>query len=384
MLDSYREPASTNGAAQSISGALSELPQVARALTGPRFAVIGYGYWGPHLARNLAHVPGCEVSVIADLSAERRHEARREHPGVHITESFQEILESDVDAVAIATPIRTHYELARAALERGKHVLVEKPLADGTAHAEALIELARHCGLVLMVGHTFMYNPAVEALRDLVQSGELGHIYYTDAVRANLGIFQRDINVIWDLAPHDLSIMGYVFNASPLRVSAHGGAYVRRTVNDVAQLTLEYPNGMLALVHVSWLSPSKTRRFTIVGDRKMVIYDDVEATEKIRIFNRGIDVPDHTATFGEFQLSYRYGDIVSPHLHWSEPLARECSHFAEAIVRGVPPRSDGRDGLRVVRVLEAADASLAADGAFIDIPQGETATIHALQPGGEH
>lgn len=345
-----------------------------------RFGCIGYGYWGPHLARNLARLPMGRVTHIADLSPERRQEAHREHPFALVIDSLEEVLNSDVDAVALATPIRTHYPLARAALERGKHVLVEKPLADSVAHAEELVALARKLGLVLMVDHTFMYSPAVEELRHLVQSGALGRVYYVDAVRANLGIVQKDINVIWDLAPHDISILGYIFGASPLRVSAHGGAYVRQSVNDVAQLTLQYPNGMLALIHLSWLSPSKVRRFTVVGDRQMAVYDDVETTDKIRVYNRGIDVPDHTTTFGEFQFSYRYGDIVSPYLHLSEPLATECGHFAEAILSGTAPRSDAHDGLRVVRVLEAADASLAAEGAFINVPQ-EQPHLMVMQPG---
>lgn len=336
-----------------------------------RFGVIGYGYWGPQLARNLARLPtGC-VTHIADRSPERRWEAHREHPSAHVTDSLDDALASDVDALAIATPIRTHYALARAALEHGKHVLVEKPLADSVAHAEDLAAMARERGLVLMVGHTYMYSSAVEELRRLVQSGTLGRVYYVDSVRANLGIFQNDINVVWDLAPHDISILGYIFGTAPLRISAHGGSFVQRRVSDVAQLTLHYPDGMLALIHVSWLSPSKIRRFTIVGDRQMVVYDDVETTDKIRVYNHGIEVPDHTSTFGEFQLSYRYGDIVSPYLHWSEPLGTECEHFAEAILRRGTPRSDANDGLRVVRVLEAADISMAAEGAFIDIPEEE-------------
>jgi predicted dehydrogenase len=334
-----------------------------------RFGVVGYGYWGPQLARNLARVPMGRVTHIADRAPERRWEAHREHPSTCVTTSIDEVLASDVDALAIATPIRTHYPLARAALEHGKHVLVEKPLADSVAHAEDLAALARERGLVLMVGHTYMYSPAVEELRRLVQSGALGRVYYVDSIRANLGIVQKDINVIWDLAPHDISILGYIFGAAPLRVSAHGGAYVQRQVTDVAQLTLHYPNGMLAFIHVSWLSPSKIRRFTIAGDRQMVVYDDVETLDKIRVYNRGIEVPDHTSTFGEFQLSYRYGDIVSPFLHWSEPLGTECERFAEAILKRGAPRSDANDGLRVVRVLEAADRSMAAEGAFIDIPQ---------------
>lgn len=381
MLDSSMESTGdANGAlptlgARKLNGLMRSRQRdagtVSPATTQLRFAVIGYGYWGPHLARNLAHLPvGCLTHVV-DTSTDRRQMAKREHPGACVTARIDDVLGSDVDAVIVATPISTHYALAQAALECGKHVLVEKPLADSTRHVEALATLAKQQGLVLMVGHTFMYNPAVEELRRLVQGGSLGRVYYVDATRANLGLFHQDINVVWDLAPHDLSILGYVFGLNPVRVSAHGGSYVHRQVNDVAQLTLEYPNGILALLHVSWLSPSKIRRFTIVGDRRMVVYDDVEATEKIRVYNRGIDVPDHTSTFGEFQLSYRYGDVVSPYLHWSEPLAAECSHFATAILEGGTPRSDARDGARVVRILEAVDASMRLDGAFVEIvPEG--------------
>lgn len=332
-----------------------------------RFGVIGYGYWGPQLARNLDTLPTGELAYVADLSPQRRQAAELQHPNAIVTGDLDEVLESDVDAVVVATPIHTHYALARKALERGKHTFVEKPLTSNSAHARELIEEADRRGLTLMVGHTFMYNPAVERLRQLVQSGALGRIYYLDAERLNLGLFQKDINVMWDLAPHDLSILDYVLGMHPRRVSAHGGAYVRNNVHDVAYMTLEYPDGLLAHVHVSWLNPSKVRRFTVVGDRQMAVYDDVEATEKIRVFNRGVDAPTMTATFGEFQLSYRYGDIISPHIQWSEPLAIECRHFAQAIMEGTPVRSDARNGLRIVRVLEAADASLAADGAFVPV-----------------
>jgi predicted dehydrogenase len=332
-----------------------------------RFGVIGYGYWGPQLVRNLSHLAMGSVEYISELSPERRWAAHMECPEAIAVETAAELIGSDVDAVVVATPTQTHYALARAALLRHKHVLVEKPLAASAAQAEELLDLAERQGVTLMVGHTFVYNPAVEMLREVVQSGALGQIYYVDAVRANLGICRSDINVLWDLAPHDLSILGFVFGAMPVRVSAHGAAYVRPHVQDVARLTLEYPNGLLAQIQVSWLSPSKIRRFTVVGKQQMVVFDDVEATEKIRVYNRGIDVPDHTATFGEFQLSYRYGDIVSPHIHWAEPLAVACRHFADAVLEGTPPRSDGRDGLRVVRILEAADASLAADGTFVRV-----------------
>jgi predicted dehydrogenase len=335
-----------------------------------RIGVLGYGYWGPQLVRNLDRLPvGC-VTCVADLSPERRQAAQLDYPAVRVVAHLEDVLAGDVDAVVIATPIRTHHRLARLVLEHGKHVFVEKPLAASSAQARDLIELADMQGLVLMVGHTYLYNPAVEKLRQLVGEGALGNIYYVDAVRANLGLFQSNFNVIWDLAPHDLSILNYILGASPLRVSAHGAAYLRGGIQDVAHLTLEYPRCVLAHVQVSWLSPSKIRRFTVVGDRQMAVYDDVEATEKIRIFNRGVDAPDHTATFGEFQMSYRYGDIVSPHIHWAEPLAVECRHFAEAILEARTPLSDGANGLEIVRILEATDASLARDGAFITL-EGE-------------
>jgi predicted dehydrogenase len=343
-----------------------------------RFGVIGYGYWGPQLTRNLDRLPIGEVAYIADLSPERRQIAQLEYPAARVTPEIDQVLWSDVDAVAIATPIHTHYQLARRALERGKHVFVEKPLTANSAQARDLIHEAERRGLVLMVGHTFMYNPAVEELRRLIQSGALGRLYYIDAVRVNLGLFQRDINVMWDLAPHDLSILGYVLGRHPQRVSAHGNANVRSGIHDVVYLTLEYDDGLLAHVHVSWLNPSKVRRFTVVGDKQMAVYDDVEATEKVRIFNRGVDAPEHTSTFGEFQLSYRYGDIVSPHIHWTEPLAIECRHFAQAIMEGATPRSDAHNGLQIVNILEAADASLAADGAFMPVACDDAARAPAL------
>lgn len=330
-----------------------------------RVGLLGYGYWGPQLARNLDRVPGCAVTHIGDLSPSRRQAAQSIFPGALVTQSTEEVMTGDIDALVIATPVRTHYQLAREALAQGKHVFVEKPLCESTADAAALVELAERAGRVLMVGHTFLYNPAVEELRRLVQNGELGRIYHVDAVRVNLGLFQPDINVLWDLAPHDLSILNYVLGMQPTSVRAEGEAFVRSGVHDVVHVMLRYPNGLLAHIQVSWLYPSKVRRLTMVGDKRMVVYDDVETTEKIRIFNRGVDAPDHTSTFGEFQLSYRYGDIVIPHIHWTEPLAVECQHFINAIRTGEPPRSDGRDGLQIVRLLEAIQESLSAGGASV-------------------
>lgn len=331
-----------------------------------KFAVVGYGYWGPQLVRNLDRLPNGEVACIVDLSAPRRAAAHADFPTAPLLERFDEALQdSSIDAVVIATPIRTHFALAKAALEHGKHVLVEKPLTASVREAQELLALAERVGRVLMVGHTFMYNPAVEELRKLVVAGELGKLYYIDAVRVNLGLFQRDINVMWDLAPHDFSILNYVLGETPTSVSAHGRSCVTPPIQDVVYVTLHYPSGVLANIHVSWLNPSKMRRFTVVGDRKMVVYDDVEATEKIRVFDRGVDAPEHTSTFGEFQLSYRYGDVLSPYIRWSEPLAMECRHFAECILSGATPRSDARNGLRVVQMLEAAQTSLEKGGAVI-------------------
>lgn len=327
-----------------------------------RVGLLGYGYWGPQLARNLDRIPGCVVSHIGELAPSRRQAAQSAFPAAIVTDNVDDVMASDVDALIIATPIRTHYRLARAALTQGKHVFVEKPLCDSAVDAAELVELADRVGRVLMVGHTFVYNPAVEELRRLVQSGELGRVYHIDAVRVNLGLFQPDINVLWDLAPHDLSILTYVLGMQPSSVRAEGEAFVRPGVHDVVHIMLRYPTGLLAHIQVSWLYPSKVRSLTVVGDKRMVVYDDVETTEKIRVFNRGVDAPDHTSTFGEFQLSYRYGDIVIPHIPWIEPLAVECQHFIEAIRTGASPRSDGRDGLRIVRLLEAIQASLSNGG----------------------
>lgn len=363
------EPAGRGGttttATQSAAVAdINASPERARI----RVAVIGYGYWGPQLVRNFDRLRGSIVTHIVDLSAERREAAREAFPSVEVIADAETVLEGDVDAVVIATPIRTHYALARQALERSKHVFVEKPLTDNVEQAAELVGLAERAQRVLMVGHTFMYNPAVEELRRRVQSGSLGRVYHVDAIRVNLGLFQPDINVLWDLAPHDLSILNYILGAEPIEVSAQGAAFVRPGVHDVAHLMLRYPDGVLAHVQVSWLYPSKVRRITIVGDQQMAVYDDVESNEKIRIYNRGVDVPDYTSTYGEFQLSYRYGDIVSPHIHWMEPLAVECQHFLDSIWSGEPPRSDGHNGLRIVRLLQAMQDSLLAGGATIALP----------------
>jgi len=252
--------------------------------------------------------------------------------------------------------------MARAALEHGKHILVEKPLTDDSHKAEALIELAQEKGRVLMVGHTYEYNPAVDFLREFVSSGKLGQVYYINATRVNLGIFQKDINVVWDLAPHDISIFLYVLGVLPTAVSARASAYVQPGIHDVAYLTLRFPDGVMADVRVSWLDPCKIRRITVVGSLKMVVYDDVEPAEKIKIYDKGVDKPPYSDTFEEFRLSYRYGDITTPAISTAEPLGLECEHFLDCIRSGKTPRSNGKVGLSVVRILECAQHSLLNGG----------------------
>lgn len=327
-----------------------------------KVGVIGAGYWGPKLVRNFQEIPDAGMAMVCDLQEDRLTHIKELYPAVRLTKDYREVLTSDVDAVAIATPIPTHHQLAKEALLEGKHVLVEKPLTANSEQAEELVELATQTGLTLMVGHTFEYNPAVEYLRRLVASGEMGRIYYINATRVNLGIFQPDINVVWDLAPHDVSILLFILGMLPVNVSARGGAYVQRRIHDVAYLTLQFPNEILADVRVSWLDPCKIRRITVVGSKKMVVYDDVEPTEKIKLYDKGVDVPPYSDTLEEFHLSYRYGDITTPAIPNAEPLRLECEHFLHCIRTGEKPRSDGQDGLEVVRILEAATRSLLNGG----------------------
>lgn len=327
-----------------------------------KVGVLGAGYWGPKLIRNFQEIPSADMATVCDLRQDRLDHIRELYPTVRVTTDYKDLLRSDVEAVAIATPIPTHHHLAREALLAGKHVLVEKPLTANSEEAEDLVNLAEQRGLSLMVGHTFEYNPAVEYLRNLIANGELGRIYYINATRVNLGIFQSDINVVWDLAPHDVSILLFILGMLPVNVSARGAAYVRSKIHDVAYLTLHFPNEIMADIRVSWLDPCKIRRITVVGSKKMVVYDDVEPTEKIRIYDKGVDVPPYSDTLEEFHLSYRYGDITTPAIPNVEPLRVECEHFLHCIRTGERPRSDGRDGLEVVRILEAATRSLLNGG----------------------
>ena len=323
--------------------------------------VIGAGYWGPKHVRNFIAL-GARMDWLADIDARRLEAVKSDHPHLRTTTDYRELLAADgVDAVVVATPVSTHADLAEAALRAGKHVLVEKPLAHSSAAAQALVELASANGLVLMVGHTFLFSPAVRYLRDLIKSGELGEIYYAHSQRLNLGLFQTDINVMWDLAPHDVSILMHVLDLPVTAASAHGGSYVQPRIEDVAHVNLTFGQNVYSMIHVSWLDPNKVRRMTVVGSRKMVVYDDVETLEKIRIFDKGVEPPP-VSSFGEFQLSYRYGSITVPYLPSTEPLRAECQHFLHCVETNQIPLTDGRHGLDVVRVLEAAEMSLKDSG----------------------
>jgi predicted dehydrogenase len=296
------------------------------------------------------------------------------YPNVETTRDYMELVNAPkIDAIVVATPPTTHHEIAAKALGAGKHVFVEKPLATSSADCEDLLARARSKNLILMVGHTFLYTAAVNKIKELVKSGELGDILYVNTTRVNLGIFQEDINVVWDLAPHDVSILNYILDSTPEEVAAHGHSYIRQTVEDIAFMHLRYPGSIMAHVHVSWLNPNKIRETTVVGSKKMLVYDDISSLEKIRIYDKGVTVLPHYDTFGEFQLSYRFGDIFIPKLDDSEPLKVACQHFIDCIKTGVEPKSSGQHGLEVVRVIEAANESLGHSGAMVAIENGASA-----------
>jgi predicted dehydrogenase len=327
-----------------------------------QFGVIGYGYWGPHLARNLNALPDSSLAYIADADTGRLAHAQAHYRHTRLTRDANDLFESDIDAVVIATPVHTHYALARAALLANKHVFVEKPLAVKVPEVEDLVALAQERNRVLMVGYTFLYHKAVQELRQIIAAGQLGKLYYIDAQRLNLGLFHKDVNVLWDLAPHDLSILRYLLESDPVAVRAAGAAYIQQGIHDVVYIHLRYPDNMLVHVQLSWLHPSKVRRFTVVGDQRMVIYDDVEPQDKIRIYNRGVERPAHSTTFEEFQLSYRTGEITIPSLTWAEPLQVACEHLAHCIRSGEQPLSSGLWSLSITKTLAAIQQSLDLGG----------------------
>jgi predicted dehydrogenase len=327
-----------------------------------QMGAIGSGYWGPNLIRNLVEIPTCDLRVIADLSQPRLDAMEARYPRVETTTDYRSLFDLGLDAVVICTPPDTHHRIAKDCLEHGLHVLIEKPMTTSSADARDLIEVADRNDRVLMVGHTFVYNTAVQALKQLITAGTLGEIHYIDAVRVGLGLYHPTVNVIWDLAPHDVSILLYLLDATPVVVSAEAAACVQPTVEDVAYLTMTFPNGLLTHVRVSWLDPSKTRRITVVGSEKMVTYDDVEPNEKVKIYDKGVEALKPSESFGEFQFNYRYGDIVAPFIEFQEPLRVEAEHFIDCVRDGSRPLTDGHAGLRVVTVIEALQQSLRDSG----------------------
>jgi predicted dehydrogenase len=331
-------------------------------------AVVGLGYWGPNWVRNLNQSRCAERIVACDLSPERRDHIKQLYPRVEVTADLQEVFrDPTIEGVILATPVSSHYRFARQCLEADKSVLVEKPLAMSHREAVDLVKLARARDRILMVGHTFEYSAPVRKMRDIIASGEIGEVLYISSVRANLGLFQRDVNVTWDLAAHDISIILMLLGELPEAVSCQGQSHYCKNVEDVALLTLRMPRDVIAFIHVSWLDPNKIRRATVVGSKKMLVYDDLSLGEKIRIYDKGVSVARYYDTFGEFQFSYRYGDVYIPNIEETEPLKIECEHFVQCISRSSTPNTDGLSGLRVVSVLEAANLSLRNGGQLVPL-----------------
>jgi predicted dehydrogenase len=337
-----------------------------------RIGVVGLGYWGPNLARNLQEQAEADLAGLCDLSPERLERLGRRYPAAGRYGQLEQMLaDPTIEAVVVATPVSTHHRVASQALRAGKHVFIEKPLASSAGEALDLIELADREGLVMMPGHTFLYSPPVVMIRDLIQSGELGDIYFISTSRVNLGLHQADASVAWDLGPHDFSILRYWLDETPVAASALARNCILPGVPDVAFISLDFASGTIAHVELSWLAPSKLRRTAIVGSRKMVVYDDT-STEPVRLFDSGV-MPNDPETFGEYRLSYRTGDIISPHVDAAEPLGVEMQDFCRAIRQGTEPRSSGRLGLEVVRMIEAVDRSLESNGSRIELaPESET------------
>ena len=334
-------------------------------------AIVGVGYWGPNLARNLAISSDGRLHTLCDARPERLAQFGKQFPGAKLEGDYDKVLcDPEIDAITIATPVNTHFDLAASALRAGKHVLVEKPLAQTSAECRELISLADERGLTLMVGHVFLYNAAVQRVKEYITSGELGQIYYVYSQRLNLGIVRQDVNALWNFAPHDLSIICHWLDAAPEWITANGFSYLQPGIEDVVFMTMGFPGGVGANVHISWLDPHKIRRMTVVGSEKMVVYDDVNADAPIMVFDKGVvkKLNERRSlggfeSFGEFQLLTRAGDVLIPKVNFVEPLKVECQHFLNSIRTGERPLTDGRHGLQIVEALETAEKSLKANRA---------------------
>jgi predicted dehydrogenase len=338
-----------------------------------RVGVVGYGYWGPNVVRNFADVPGCQLVAVSDMRPDRLAAVRSRYPAVRTFADPNELIaDRRIDAVVIVTPVSTHFDLAMQALKAGKHVLVEKPLAETAEQAQRLVDEAERRRLVLSVDHTFVYTGAVRKIRELVATGSLGDIYYYDSVRVNLGLFQHDVNVIWDLAVHDLAIMEHVLPAQPCAVSATGMSHLDGRPENIAYLTLFFESNLIAHFHVNWLAPVKVRRTLIGGSRKMIVYDDLEPSEKVKVYDKGVTVnggngPSHGGQPYRMMIDYRSGDMYAPQLDITEALSTEAKHFISCVESSQPTMTDGHAGLRVVRILEAASQSIAARGRIVEL-----------------
>lgn len=330
--------------------------------------VIGCGYWGPNLVRNFKALGDCHVRAMCDTNLSRLQHLKNLHPDVEGATDYEHLLNGmGLDAVAIATPVNSHHALAKASLLAGKHTFIEKPMAASAAECEELIEIAKRQGLVLMIGHTFLYSAAVRKIVEIVRAGDIGDIRYINSRRLNLGLFQKDINVAWDLAPHDIAIIQHILGESPIEVNCQGNAHVTPGVEDVTNMSLTFRNQRFATIQSSWLEPRKVREMTIVGTRRMIVYDDLPASEKIRVYDVRVERPPHYDTFAEFHYSYHYGDSYIPHIKNEEPLKAMSQHFLDCIRNGSKPLTDGEAGLDMVRILEASSASLKAHGAPISL-----------------
>jgi predicted dehydrogenase len=331
-----------------------------------RMGVIGYGYWGPNIVRNLRSLEGCQVAGVCDQSPAAMRRIKQAHPDLNVTTNCSELLESkEIDAVAVVTPVCTHFDLAKAALQNGKHVFVEKPFTATVRQAEELVELAERKNLKIMVDHTFLFTGAVRKIRELIDEGVLGDLYYYDSTRVNLGLFQHDVSVIWDLAPHDLSIMSYLIPEEPEAVVATGQSHLNGLV-DVAFLTVYFPGNTIAHINVNWLSPVKVRTTLLGGEKKMLVWNDLEADEKLKIYDKGAQISNGQGLY-DLMVSYRSGDMWAPKVEQTEALKVELGHFVECVLQDRTPLNDGIAGLRVVKLLEAADRSLKERGRAVQI-----------------
>jgi len=331
-----------------------------------RMGVIGYGYWGPNIVRNFMGIDDVEVHSVADKNPKALTRARNVYPGIELTSDCDDIINSQqIDAVAIVTPVCTHFELAKAALENGKHVFIEKPFTASSSQAEELIDLSQQKKLNIMVDHTFIFTGVVRKIKELINNGELGDIYYFDSIRVNLGLFQHDVNVIWDLAPHDLAIMNYLIPGKPVAVSATGAAHLNGLEN-VAYITVYFPHNIIAHINVNWLSPVKVRTTLLSGQKKMLVWNDLEPADKIKIYDKGVEITNAEGVYN-LLVSYRSGDMWAPKVDQTEALKLEAKHFIDSIKNGNGNINDGQAGLSVVKMLEAANSSLRSRGKVVEL-----------------